>query len=65
MLANGRLKAGLLPPAAGAPTRNPTGALNAGLIELKRNGDETNVRLKLLGVGDDGHAREDYVSGWL
>jgi alkaline phosphatase D len=64
-LAEGRLKATLLPAAVGAPAQNPTGGLNAGLIELRRNGDETNVRLKLLGVGDGAHAREDYVSGWL
>ncbi|HEX2660014.1 MAG TPA: alkaline phosphatase D family protein, partial [Polyangia bacterium] len=64
-LANGRVKASLLPAASDAPAMNPTGGLNAGLIELKRNGDETNVRLKLLGVGADGHAREEYVSGWL
>jgi len=49
----------------GLPEGNPTAALNVGLIELKRNGDKTNVRLRLIGAGTDGQATDLWVSGWL
>lgn len=64
-IADGRVKVSLLKPVAGAPAGNPIGGLNAGLIELRRNGDETNVRLKLIDYGQDHVAREGFVSGWL
>ncbi len=63
--ADGRLDVRLLPAAAGSGRRNPIGGLNAGVIELRRNGDATNVRFKLLGYGDDHQVNEQYQSGWL
>ncbi len=64
-IASGRVDVQLLPGNRANEGRNPIGGLNAGLIEFKRNGDETNVRLKLLGYGEDLRVREEFVSGWL
>ena len=64
-MANGRLDVSLLPAAQGTARRNPIGGLNAGLIECKRNGDETNVRLKLIGYDQSHNIQEEFVSGWL
>ena len=65
-MAGGLAKVGLLRSAQGAPSRNPIGGLNAGLIEFKRkSATETNVRLKLVGYGDDHVAKDEFVSGWL
>jgi alkaline phosphatase D len=63
--AEGMLNVRLLPGASGAAQRNPIGSLNAGIIELQRNGNSTNVRFKLLGYGDDHKVREEFISGWL
>jgi hypothetical protein len=65
-MAEGMAKVSLLPNAQGAPARNPIGGLNAALIEFKRkSADETNVRLKLVGYGNDHVAKDEFVSGWL
>ena len=64
-MADGRVQVGLLPWAQGALGANPIGGLNAGLLEFKRNGDETNVRIKLVDYGNDHAVREGFVSGWL
>jgi len=50
--------------AQGKANLNPTADLNAGIIELNRNGDETNVKLKLIGAGAGG-AQVIFESGWL
>jgi alkaline phosphatase D len=63
--ADGKLEVRLLRAASGAPARNPIGGLNAGILELQRNGDATNVRFKLLGYGDDLGVKEEFRSGWL
>jgi alkaline phosphatase D len=64
-MANGSVDVRLLRAASGSPGRNPLGGLNAGIVQFQRNGDVTNVRLKLLGYGPDRVAREEFVSGWL
>jgi hypothetical protein len=64
-MANGTLDVRLLRAAQGAPERNPIGGLNAGIVQFQRNGDKTNVRLKLIGYGADRKVREEFVSGWL
>jgi alkaline phosphatase D len=63
--ADGLLDVRLLPGASTAAQRNPIGGLNAGVLELQRSGDTTNVRFKLLGYGDDFRIREEFISGWL
>jgi alkaline phosphatase D len=63
-MANDKVDVSLLPAAQNAGHANPTAELNAGLIECKRNGDETNVRLKLIEPGPNG-AVVAFESGWL
>ncbi len=63
--ADGLLNVRLLGAARDSPARNPIGGLNAGVIEMQRNGPQTNVRLKLLGYGDDLEVKEEYQSAWL
>ena len=65
-MADGTLDVSFLRPAKGAPARNPIGGLNAGIIEFKRkNAEETNVRLKLIGYDDQPNVKEAFTSGWL
>jgi alkaline phosphatase D len=65
-MAGGTLDVSFLRPAKGAPARNPIGGLNAGIIEFKRkNAEETNVRLKLIGYDDQHNVKEEFTSGWL
>jgi alkaline phosphatase D len=44
----------LLEPRSGGPGKNPCTDLNAGVVELERRGDSTQLRLKLLGQGPTG-----------
>jgi alkaline phosphatase D len=63
-MAHGKVDVSLLPAAQNAGQANPTPELNVGIVECKRNGDETNVRLKLIEPGPTG-ARVAFESGWL
>jgi alkaline phosphatase D len=63
-MANDKLDVALLPPAQGRGQRNPTAELNAGIIECRRDGEQTNIRLKLLGPGNGGPS-VDFESAWL
>ena len=63
---DGRLIRLLLKPAKGAPARNPIGGLNAGIIEFHRkDANETNVKLKLIGYDDQHEVQEQFASGLL
>jgi alkaline phosphatase D len=65
-IAGGKLDVSLLKAATGAPSRNPIGGLNAGIIEFHRkDANETNVKLKLIGYDDQHNVREEYASGLL
>jgi alkaline phosphatase D len=63
--ADGLLNVRLLGAAQGSPARNPIGGLNAAVIEVQKDGPQTNVRFKLLGYGDDLQVKEEYQSAWL
>ena len=52
--ADGTLEIKLLEPRHGGPGQNPCADLNAGVIEVERRGDSSQLRLKLLGQGPTG-----------
>lgn len=51
--------------APGEGMRNPYGGLNAGIVQVRPRGAESDVRLVLLGLDDDGAVVPVFDSGWL
>jgi len=65
-MANGTVDVRLLRAARDAPARNPIGGLNAGILEFRRkDANETNVVMKLIGYDAQHTIREEFVSGIL